>query len=202
MKKLNLSSEQEKKLNKFIKDSRELLRTAFHNYCIWWFYKSERKEYFEVIKKYEGFFSESIYAHFLAMLMAMTSLLDRNSKKYNSIYSYINYLKVNKLLQSDSFNLIENKLNYLSPYVKKLMILRSNVYAHISSKMNTEEAYKKADLINDDFANIIQAIADIIEIIEKDLIKSKFYYMIGSTYDDLKEILEQLKNNTNANKKA
>ena len=195
MNKLDLTSEQEKKLNKFIKDSRELLVTAFHNYAIWWFYKSEREKYFKVLKKYEGFFSESIYAHFVAMLLSLTSFLDKSSEKYNSIYSYIDYLQRNSFLLKKSFSRIDEEMNKLSPYVKKLMILRNNIYAHQSSKINSDDAFKKADLVYDDFISVIQSIAAIIEIIEADLIQSKFYYMIGSTTSDLEDILVSLKNN-------
>ena len=187
-------SEQEKKLNTFIKDSRNLLKIAFSNYYIWNLYKSEEKDYSDILRRYEGFFIQSRYAHFIAMLLAITSLLDKDSHKYNSIFSYITYIKINELLNDDSVEEIDQKIFNLQPFVSKLMFLRSNIYAHISPNINPDVAHEKKGLTDNDYMKVIQLIGDIIEIIERDLIKSKFFYWIDSGSKDLKNILDALKN--------
>ena len=68
-----------------IKNLQDTIITAYHNYEIWWIYKSKdtRPIYLDVMNKYLAFFSTSIHAHFVAMIVALYRLYETRKDTIN-----------------------------------------------------------------------------------------------------------------------
>ena len=58
-----------KKLERDFDEIGQLLVSTYDHWEIWWLYKHERPRYVEVMNDYLGFFTSSLSAHFIAMLM-------------------------------------------------------------------------------------------------------------------------------------
>ena len=180
------------KLSKYLKDFKEAVFTAYNNYTIWWLYKSERPKYVDVMNKYLGFFTNSIYAHFVAMLMAITSILDKKSHKYNSLYSFISFLEDEKILDESVLINIKNIEDEIAPFVPKLMILRNNIFAHISAKLDSDKTFEMANLRYDDFRDVIFHCGDILDIVLREITKTRFYYNYNPGSVDTESLLNDL----------
>ena len=133
------------------------------HYGIWYVYKNEvdRPKYVDVMNRYYWFFAPSISAHFVAMLMALSTLYDDGP---------IN-VSISKLLQemrdagkADGVHLpeIKERLEKTDPIVKKIMLLRNNVFAHLSVKIDPFEAFEKANITMNNFRDLIYETAAIL----------------------------------------
>lgn len=133
------------------------------HYGIWYVYKNEvdRPKYVDVMNGYYWFFAPSISAHFVAMLMALSTLYDDGP---------IN-VSISKLLReirdagkADGVRLreIEERLGKTDPIAKKIMLLRNNVFAHLSVKIAPFEAFEKADITMNNFRDLIYETAAIL----------------------------------------
>jgi len=89
--------------------------SAFHNYEIWWLYKHEREKYVDIMNSYAAFFTSSINAHFVAMLMSISCLID---DKYLSLKSLYKKIKIENLLKSNEIKFIETKFDELENAIK------------------------------------------------------------------------------------
>jgi len=144
----------------FQKYLRELSHTALvasENYEIWWIYKNkeDRPKYIDVMSEYWGFFRASIPAHFIAMLMALSKIYENRNDTMN-IYRFLYLIGNGKLIDDTVIKEVNESLEAKKSLIKKICILRSNYFAHISEKLNYDEVLKKANIKYKHFKELIE----------------------------------------------
>ena len=95
------------------------------------------------MNNYVTFFTSSISAHFIAMLMSISCLID---DKYLSLKSLYKKTTNENLLKIEEVELIKYKFKELENLIKGVKVIRSNVFAHISEKIDSDKAFAKANL--------------------------------------------------------
>ncbi len=72
-------------IGSYISELRHTVTVAGLNYEIWWVYKSKdtRPKYEKTLNQYSLFFSTSIHAHFVAVLLALYRLYETRKDTYN-----------------------------------------------------------------------------------------------------------------------
>ena len=130
---------------------------ANESYDIWWIYTKDKMKYVGVINKYIGFLSSSIHAHFVAMLLSISKVLDLKDRKNLSILTLINYAKEHALIDESILQNSEKELFKQKELISKIQILRNNHFAHISKNLKYSQVLQKAEIKYDDFKNIIDA---------------------------------------------
>lgn len=117
------------------------------SYQIWRSYKNpeNRDLYQKTLKRYQTFFRSIIDAQFMSVIVSLNRLLERSEKTTNlvNLRSQITSemdIPVKTNINLDSLELI------LQEKFKKLVILRSNVFAHRSRKKDISDLYKKAGI--------------------------------------------------------
>lgn len=136
----------------------ELTNTAYSASChyqIWWIYKKDRSKYVGIMNKYLGFFGPSISAHFVAMLMALCNLYDTRKDTVN-FKNLVEIIKENHLLDGSIVVNIEDLLKEKEALIKKMCILRSNHFAHISENINYDRTLKKVNIKYNNFQELIE----------------------------------------------
>ncbi len=126
------------------------------NYEIWWVYKSKeyRPKYIGVMNRYSEFFTASIHAHFVAMLMALNKIYENRTDTFN-IGKLINMGRDNFLIDAGVLVEIENPLKDNENLIKKIRILRNKHFAHIDDKLDYDTVLKKADIKYKNFRELI-----------------------------------------------
>jgi AbiU2 len=139
------------KMNTIIKEYlgnlRYSLDVASINYDIWWTYKQfrTRKYYLDTMNNFLGFFSNSIYAHFLATIIPCYRILETRKDTIN-IGNLIKEINSDKLFETNLLDEIQTRLSKLRPIWTKIGIIRHEIYAHKSNVFSAEESFKKAKI--------------------------------------------------------
>src|SRR5579862_8455039 len=146
-----------------INDLRHTVTVAGLNYEIWWNYKNDqmRPKYVEVMNRYHLFFSTSIHAHFVALLIALYRLYERRPDTYN-IPSLLKRLK----LESDFPATILHDLDLIHGEARKLWvkvnILRNKVFGHRSMMVSIDEAFKEAEVTPNELKRLVELTGELL----------------------------------------
>ena len=126
------------------------------NYGIWYVYKNEldRPKYVDSMNKYIWFFRPSISAHFIAMLMSLSVIYDEGSNNI-TIHRLLGEMETQNGVDKQRIRDIEQQVEKVVPIVKKILILRNNVFAHLSATIDPFEAFKKANITMNNFRDLI-----------------------------------------------
>ncbi len=133
------------------------------HYGIWYVFKNEvdRPKYVDVMNKYRWFFPPSLSAHFVAMLMALSTIYDDGPNSV-SLYRMLRELESAGKMDGQQRQEIEQRIRKSESIVKKILILRNNVFAHLSAKIDPFEAFEKASITMNDFRDLIHETAAIL----------------------------------------
>ena len=186
-----------KKYQREFSELSDALVASYHHYEIWWVYKNEREKYYNIMNKYLMFFSVSVSAHFISMLMAISCLID---ERYIGIKSLYKKMKNENMLSLSEVKNIDKKFSELSNIIKGIRILRGSVFAHISNKIDSESAFLKANLKYDDFKELIYSLGEIFNMMRIANGMNILGFNINSSKVDTNQLLNDLidyKNSTN-----
>ena len=131
------------------------VQVAWTNYEIWWLYRCDRPQYVEVMNRYLGFFSCSIHAHFLAMLMALFKLGDTRDDSA-SLRRLLLEARINPKIDAAVLAEAESKLDQLEPSFKKIRTLRNKVFAHLDLRLSYDEVFAQAGITGDELRDAIR----------------------------------------------
>lgn len=176
-------------IERHIQEVKETLVSAYDNWSIWWLYKNKEPKYVDVMNQYLGFFTCSISAQFVGMLMAISCLID---EKNISLISLVKRTESEGILKEKSIKEIDQILIRIRPIIKGILIIRSNVFAHISEKIDTDSAFKLASLVYDDIKNLIEDLGKILNIILLNYNKSHYGYNLLPADEDTERMLQDL----------
>jgi hypothetical protein len=144
-------------MNTFDEHLEELVQTANVaelNYKIWWIYKHERPAYVGVMNTYLGFFRASIYAHFVAMLMALYKLGDPRPDSA-SLKTLLAEAEGDPSFDPKVIMSAREKLVALEPTWQKVRKLRHKQFAHRDRYLDYEELLADVAITYDDFRDLI-----------------------------------------------
>ncbi len=173
---------------------KDALVAASEHYNIWYIYKNDkdRPKYANVMNRYLSFFRASISAHFTAMLLTLSKVLDKNTRNNRiSVYSLIAFAKENNIIESTKMEEIEKNLSVSDKAYEKLQVLRNNVFAHLG-KIDSTEAFKKAGISPNDLRDLIDQSIDILRKIYYACDQNDFafdYYSKEDTYSLLDSLM-------------
>lgn len=165
----------------------DTLVTAYQNWEIWWLYKSERPKYVSVMNNYLNFFSNSIHAHWVALVMSVWCLID---DKHLSLLSLYKKMCNDNSIDNDTKKEINGRIDGVSHIIKGITIIRHNVVAHISNKIDSDDAFSKANLKYFDFRDIIIELGNIFNLIRVSIGKNPLGFWMKMRSDKPNEFLE------------
>jgi len=182
------------KIKSRIKNLRDTIITASHNYDIWWIYKHKdtRSKYIDTMNSYLSFFSTSIHAHFVAMIIALYRLFETRKDTIN-IPGLIRLMDKSGYLKDDIKKQLEALVSEAKAIWIKVGIIRSEVFAHSIKDKDTDESFKKADIKYENFKELIEISKKIMNLLSHEFDKSSHAFNL-SAEKDTKALLDILLN--------
>lgn len=173
-----------KKIEFYIEDIIDTIIAADNNRDIWIIYKSKdtRPQFSDVMESYCGFFSTSIHAHFVAMIIALYRLFETRPDTI-SFPQLIKLLKEKNRLSEGARTEIEVLMEKAKPIWINIGIVRSEVFAHSTNKRSSKESFKKAAIKIRQFKDIIDLSKTIINMITQDYNRSTHAFNLSAEHD-------------------
>mgnify|MGYP001600497005 CR=1 FL=1 len=112
----------------------------------------DRPNFVDTMNEYGGFWSSSISAHFVAMVMAISKIYD---KKYFSLVHLLEGLQKERLLNSENASILREEVDIIQASLKKVTILRGNFVAHLTEKLSPTEVFKLAAISRNELRRLI-----------------------------------------------
>lgn len=165
----------------------DALITAYQNWEIWWLFKSERPKYANIMNHYLQFFTNAQYAHFITTIISIWCLIDDNNL---SLVTFYKRICIENILTYETKKEIENKFDGIAYIMKGIKIIRHNTIAHISNKIDSDEAFKKANLVYNDFRDIIVELGNIFNIIRIAYGKNELGFYLMQRFDEPDKFIE------------
>ena len=129
---------------------------------VWWYYEGPtRKGIVDRLNVYPTFFQFDVHANFVAFVVQLATLFENRPGTIN-IQSLLNEAKIQGVADK-TVNTLESKLASTKIPSKKVVILRSNLFAHRSSKLTYSEIFKLANINRDQIDRLIQISFEILE---------------------------------------
>lgn len=170
----------------------EAIQAASLHYHIYHCYKNDvdRPRYAETLNRYIWFFRPSLIAHFVAMIMALTTIYDKRNDVV-SIYTLRRELPHKSEEQRSAHKKIRQGLRELRAKIEKVFILRNYVIAHLSSRLSYRKAFETANITLNDFRDCVNQTGELLQFISRkfDLIERN---VADSSKYDVREVLEAL----------
>jgi hypothetical protein len=101
------------------------------------------------------FFVFTIHAHFVAFVVQLAGLFEISPKTIN-LRRLVNEMKADNMLPSKAAAEIDALLSEAEPLAKKVIILRSSLFAHRSAVISYACAFKKADVTAEQLCNLTE----------------------------------------------
>lgn len=186
----------------YISELRHTIDMAGLNHEICWVYKNNdtRSKYVNIMNSYKQFFTTSLHAHFVAMLVALYRLYEgeqkvsKEEREVFSIPSLLRKLKDETKLSDTAIKPIESIYqNEAKPLWEKIRILRNKAFAHRSTAYTVEEWFKEANVTANNFHNLIEVSKKLLNELTLAWDKNSYAFIAGSEEDTLR-LLEDLKN--------
>lgn len=171
---------------------KNIIQSASLHYEIWWSYKEKdsRKRYVDILNKYLDFFHTSLQAHFLAVVVELYKLFETRKDTAN-FPALTKFVFEKKIVDKNTKNQIQMKLEEIKPLWKKIAILRSELYAHSSIKLTYPAIFKKAKITPNEIKQLIDLSKDLLNLISSSTMRSHHLFSISAS-EDTKKILDDL----------
>ncbi len=165
------------------------------NFEIWWIYSNadDRKIYGDALNECWESIRTTKQAHFAALILALHKLYENKPNTIN-IKSVKEYMVIKNLFGKEIKTEIETILTSLDEKKKKIEILRHNVFAHQSKKLDYNEAFKRAEITPDQIRELIHTTLGVINLLSYASIKTTrdFSALDGYIREDTYKILDCL----------
>lgn len=112
-------------------------------YDVWWLYEGAetRPQIIDSMNKFPEFFRYDSHAHFVAFVVHIAGLFESREDTIN-LPMLVSELAVSGVSVTEAESLISEA----HPFISKVMILRSNLFAHRSAALTYEKAFEKANI--------------------------------------------------------
>ncbi len=180
-------------ISNYVEELRLTMIGAGLNYDIWRVYTNPdtRKEYLRTMNRYPLFFTNSIHAHFVAMLVALYRVYETRPDTYN-IPALLKHVQTEKILPEHVVAKLQKKYEEAQPLWKKVSILRNNAFAHKTVKRTYDEIFKRASVTPDELRDLIKDTKALLNEFTHAWKKDFHAFNLNAT-DDTKALLEDLK---------
>jgi hypothetical protein len=129
---------------------------------VWWCYEGPtRKGIFEKLDVFPTFFEHDSHANFVSFVAHLAALFENRSATIN-IESLLGEAG-SQGLAGETLKELKSKLFNAKDVSKKVIILRSNLFAHRSSKLTYEEVFDLAEINRDQISELMQTSFEILE---------------------------------------
>lgn len=169
----------------------QLVMRARSHYEIWWTYigADTRPKYVNTMNRYVDFFRFDEHANFVALVMYLSQLFEERRETLN-LAGVVAEAEVAGVERS-FIDTAGSALVTAKPIWKKVVILRSNLFAHRSGKLSYEAAFELAEITPDDLRDLAQLGLEVINPLCKGLGMDEFEFVAESGADTVR-LLEDL----------
>ena len=181
------------KARKYIKGLANTITSASLHFDIWWVYKEKnsRAKYVDILNDYLSFFKTSLQAHFLSVVVELYKLFETRKETIN-FPRLIKLLNENNLLDPEILRQIDMEKRTLRVLWKKIVILRSELFAHTNIDLSYSEVFKKAEITPNNIRDLIEGSKRFLNHISEGLEKNTYLFDLEAAEDTVR-ILEDLK---------
>lgn len=171
-------------IERYVKSIQDTIIAADHNHDIWWIYKSKeiRSKFIDVMNNYLAFFQTSIHAHFVAMIIALYRLYETRRDTI-SLPQLLKVLDRDHPLSDNAKNRVDKLMPEAKQLWRKIGIVRSDAFAHLSDGKDIEDSFKKAGLRYRDFKDLIELSKTIINVISQDYNRNTHAFNLSAKLD-------------------
>jgi hypothetical protein len=177
-----------------VKELQDAVIAAGLHYEIWWVFRSEdtRGKYLDAMNQYVTYFKAAIAAHFTALLVCLYRLYETRRDTHN-IPQFIDRLESEKALDAETLKTLRAMHEEAKPLWKKVSILRNEVFGHRSLEIDTDTAFKKAQITGDDLKELVAITKTLLNHLTLKLHDSTHAFNLSAASDTL-GIMETLHN--------
>lgn len=177
-------------VEKYISELRHSVTVASLNYEIWWVFKSQdsRPKYADTLNRYLLFFSTSIHAHFVALLVVLYRLYETRRGTYN----IPQLLRITKShFKADDVEQFEELYARAKPLWTKVSILRNKAFGHRSTSHTVEEAFVEAGVTPNELGQLVDLTKELLNRVSNAYDGSTHAFNLGAREDTIR-MLEKL----------
>jgi hypothetical protein len=144
-------------IEQYVGELRHTVTTAWLNYEIWWVYKSSdtRPEFVDTMNKYRMFFTTSIHAHFVALLVALYRLYETRDDTYN-LPKFLQLLSEKAAVPGETLQKLDELYAHAKPLWIKVSILRNKVFGHRSKARSVSEVFDEAGVTPNELRDLAE----------------------------------------------
>jgi hypothetical protein len=163
------------------------------NYDIWWVYKSKkyRPIYVGMMNRYLEFFSTSLHAHFVALLVALYPLYETRRDTFN-IPRLLKLLAKEDAISAHALDNVTQLYDEAKPLWLKVSILRNEAFGHRSDSLTIDQIFNKADMAPNELKKLIDLTKKLLNSVTRALDGSVDAFNLGASETTVR-ILKDLK---------
>jgi hypothetical protein len=178
---------------KYITALANTIESASLHFDIWWVYKEQesRLKYVDTLNNYLNFFQTSLQAHFISIVIELYKIFETRKETIN-FSRLIKLIARDNLLEPDTLSKIQANKKVIKDLWRKIAILRSELFAHISIDLSYNEIFQKADITPNQLKDLIEKSKNLLNQILESLDKNTYSFELEATEDTVR-VLENLK---------
>ena len=160
----------------------------------WWIYEGAptRAKNLDAMNKYSEFFRFDPHAQQVAFTVYLCQLFESKPKTLN-INGALREAKARNLPQNTIAE-VEHLLQEAEPIVKKLVIIRSNLFAHRSLSLDYKTAFEKADITPNQIRRLCEIGLNTVNLLRVVLGQDQYEFSDLPT-EDLSRLLKDIETN-------
>lgn len=163
------------------------------NYDIWWVYKSKecRPMYVGTMNRYPRFFSTSLHAHYVALLVALYPLYETRRNTYN-IPRLLKILGKEDAIVAEALANADRLYAEAKPLWVKVGVLRNNAFGHHSDSLTIDQIFKKANMTPNELERLLDLTKKLLNSVTRALDGSVHAFNLGASEATIR-VLKDLK---------
>lgn len=180
-------------VDQYVSELRQTVIVASLNFDVWWVFKSRdtRPLYADAMNRYLQFFTTSIHAHFVALLMALYRLYETRRDTFN-IPSLLKIVRDPNVFPASVFEEVDKIYARARPLWVKVSVLRNEAFGHRILDLSVEDVFGKANVTRDELKELIDLTKQLMNTLSLAHDDSTHAFNLDATRDTLR-MLDDLK---------
>ncbi len=170
--------------DEYISELRHTVSVAVLNYDIWWVYKSDRTrpQYIDTMNRYRIFFTTSIHAHFVALIVALYRLYEKRRDTHN-IPGLIELVEKEGLLSATALASVRAKSDGARPLWNKVAVVRNKAFGHRSAAHTDEDVFREAGVSPNDLKQLLDISKTLLNELTQERSNNVHAWNLSGTHD-------------------
>jgi hypothetical protein len=166
--------------DQYISELQQTVTAAGLNFEVWWTYESTdtRPKFLDAMNRYSLFFTTSIHAHFVALLVALYRLYERRSDTYN-IPQLLQLLKSTRTFDRATLDELNAMHAAAKPLWVKVSILRNEAFAHRSVEYSVSDVFRKAGVSPNELRDLVKRTMELLNALTRAWDRSVHAFNLG-----------------------